>query len=317
MYRKPGRNLAWCSAIVIAGAGVLGFSQVAAQDSPAREGQPEQERPRFERRGPRRDMEREPLTREELTRRLQQRVEELDYLKQQLDGLRTKLESADVTDQQLQEMFTTMRPGARWFLLGGLGEQRGEESEGEGGRGRPWGGGPWSARDHAEFSRPVTDEDVTRILAWMDEHMPRLSKRAHELQQTDPEALKRIVQRMRPRVGELERLAKENPQAAKIRIEEWQAGLQVVEAGRELRDKITSNAPGDQVEAAREQVKAALAAQFDAQLEVQASEVAAFTARVERAKVRLDERRASREAWLKERLAEIEAGQIEKPGKGK
>ncbi|MCK6478292.1 MAG: hypothetical protein L6Q35_15840, partial [Phycisphaerales bacterium] len=95
MYRKPGRNLAWCSAIVIAGAGVLGFSQVAAQDSPAREGQPEQERPRFERRGPRRDMEREPLTREELTRRLQQRVEELDYLKQQLDGLRTKLESAD------------------------------------------------------------------------------------------------------------------------------------------------------------------------------------------------------------------------------
>ncbi len=264
------------------------------------------------------------MTRDELRERLKQRREEMASIQQKLDEAQKLVDSKDVTDAQLAEKMEAMRSSARWLFFGGFGEGRGGGGGGGGARdvvggpdgmmddedrpgGRAW--GPWGPRgDETDWSKPITAEDVKSTMAWVDEHMPRLSPRLKELEKSDPDALKRIIQRMRPRVAEMQRMSKENPEAAKIRIAEWQSGMRVVDTGRVLRDRVKANAPEAEIEKARADVRAALAEQFDAQLKLQESEIDQLKARVARAEKRIDERRPAREQWLTERLKEIESG---------
>ncbi len=154
----------------------------------------------------------------------------------------------------------------------------------------------------------MTAEDVQTAIKWVDDHMPRLAPRLKELNQKDPEAIKRIVQRMRGRIAEIEKLAQENPQAAKVRIDEWQAGMRVVDASRTLRDRVRSKAPAAELEKARADVRAALVDQFDAQIKLQETDLVDMKGKIEGLQKRLDERRAGRDKWLEERLKDIENG---------
>lgn len=259
-------------------------------------------------RGPRRG----PLTRQEWRDRLTQRQEELRALQQRVDEAQAMLGNAELTDQQIADKMEEMRPSVRWFLMRGIGD-RGDRGGGGGGDGHgefgDRGGGPWSGRgDDPDAGRPATKEDVDKAIAWVGEHMPRLAPRLTELNEKDPEAVKRIVQRMRGRIAEMERLAKDNPQAAKARIEEWQAGMRVVDTSRALREHIRSKADQSVIDKAREDVRAALVAQFDAQANVQENDLTDLKEKVQSLEERLDSRRAGREKWLEDRLKDIESG---------
>lgn len=264
---------------------------------------------------------REPITRDELRERLKQRREELKGLEQKLDEAQQLVDTQGITDEEIARRIEAMRPSARWFLLGGFGGGEGREGrdpsrDGEDRGGGGDGGRPWGPRgDGTDWSKPVTDEDVTAAMGWVKQHMPRLAPRLEDLQRSDPEAFKRVVQRMRPRIAEMQRLAAESPESAQTRIADWQAGMRVVDASGKLRELKKASASEGDLNKARDEVRAALAEQFDAQLKLQESEIVRLKERTDRSQKRIEERRASRDQWLKERMEEIESGK-EHGGRG-
>lgn len=264
-----------------------------------------------------------PGSRDEWRQRLTQRRDELGTVQGKIDEALAIIESGDVSDADLPERLAELGPLARRYIFSGPSGD-GREARDDGGDGmhdgaRPGTGGrsrgPWSPRgEETDHARPVTDEDIAAAITWIEEHMPRLAERVRELRKSDPEALRRIIHRMRPRVEELRRLAAEDPGAARDRIAEWQAGMRVVDASRALRDRARSSAPPSEIQAVRNEVRAALVAQFDAQVAIQTSEIEQLKSRLEESQRRLDERRATRDRWIDQRLVEIESGRERRGG---
>jgi hypothetical protein len=319
-------------AAMVAVSGAASMLHAQAGQAPVN-GQPEKPAPTSTQQGEppedRRPGRRPVMTREEMRQRLAQRRQELAEIQKKLDEAQKLADSPDVSDAQVSESLDALRSQLRQLIFSGIsgGEGRGDwwgggggpggggvggEGDGPDGRGR---GGP---RDgNPDWDKPVTEEEVAQALGWVDEHMPRLAPRLHKLAKEDPEAIKRIMQRMRPRLAEMQEMFKENPEAAKIRVAEWQAGMRVVDSIRAFRDKTKNGAPASEIASAREELKSALAEHYDAQLEVQEIDIDQLKERADRAQVKIQERRAKRDAWLAERLSEIESGKDRRgPGGG-
>jgi hypothetical protein len=311
--------LAVAALVAISGSAAMLHAQ-AGQGAQANQAQPEKPAPAKEQGAPpedRRQGRRPAMTRDEMRQRLAQRRQELAEIQKKLDEAQKLADSPDVSDAQVTESMDSLRTQLRQMIFSGMsgGEGRGDwwgggggaggggEGDGPDGRGR---GGPKDG--NADWDKPVTQDEVDKALAWVDEHMPRLAPRLRKLEKEDPEAIKRIMQRMRPRLAEMQEMFKENPEAAKIRIAEWQAGMRVVDSIRVFRDKTKNAAPASEIGSAREELKAALAEHYDAQLEVQEIDIDQLKERADRAQEKIDERRAKRDAWLAERLSEIESG---------
>lgn len=288
---------------IVAAAALTAGMVAATQAQPAKDA-PKKDPPPAKVDGGGRGMRREPVTKDEIALRIKQRREELKAIEQRLDEAQKMVETPGITDQQVAERVDAMRPSARWFLLRGFGGEGRESRDGEQGGGRPWGpkGGD------VDWSKPATPEELDAGLAWVKEHMPRLGPRLEELKKSDAEAFARIMQRMRPRIAEMERLATENPESAKIRIAEWQAGMRVVDASNHLQDLKKSGGKETELAKARDDVHAALAEQFDAQLKMQEGEIGKLKERTDRAQKRIEELRGSRDEWLARRMEEIESG---------
>ena len=150
--------------------------------------------------------------------------------------------------------------------------------------------GRFRDRSDDEPTDEPTEEQIERVRAFIAEHIPPLDERLKDAAERSPRAERRLLRWIAPRMMDTVRLAERDPEAAKIRVREMLASLDVVDAMR-----AAARADDDELSGVRAELIDALRAQHEARL--------AFDRReVERAFERARER---------ERSLERKKGQIE------
>jgi hypothetical protein len=249
--------------------------------------------------------------------RLERRLEEVTREQTRIREALEKLSKGEA----IGELERGMQPGRRPGRFDG---PRGERPEGQDEDRGPRGGKPDGPRDEGRPERgPHTDggksdsmrgepspEEREQMMAVLREAMPGLAKRVEEAQKTDPEAGRRLLGRWAPRLREAIQLREREPKLFELRVSELREGWKVLEAARNARDLARTSHDGEDKVAerrakAQEELKSALAGQFDARLALQSHEVQMLSKRLEELNKRLAEQRASREDRIKETAERI------------
>lgn len=253
--------------------------------------------------------------------RLERRLEEITREQARLREAIKKLNKGEAIGDLERGMLPGRRPGRMEGPRGerpeGRPEERGEE------RG-PRGGKPEGAREEGRHEKgphgdgpkgesvrgEPTPEEREQMMAILRDAMPSLAKRIEEAQKADPEAGKRLLGRWAPRLREAAQLKEREPKLFELRVSELREGWKVLEAARNARELARTSHDGEEKIAerrtkAQDELKAALAGQFDARLALQAHEVEMLSKRLEELNKRLAEQKASREERVKETAERI------------
>ncbi len=239
--------------------------------------------------------------------RLERRLEEITREQARLREAIEKLNKGEA----IGELERGMQPGRRPGRLEGL---RGERPEGRP-EGRPdergENRGPRGEALKGEGPRgEPTPEERDQMMAILRDAMPSLAKRIEEAQKTDPEAGRRLLGRWAPRLREAAQLREREPKLFELRVSELREGWKVLEAARNARELGRTSHDGEDKIAerrtkAQDELKAALAGQFDARLALQVHEVEMLSKRLEELNKRLADQKASREERVKETAERI------------
>jgi len=177
---------------------------------------------------------------DELESRLRDAVDAIDG-GADLDEIREALPDRE----QIAEMFARPRPGLA------AGRDRGDRF-----------------RDRFDDDDEPSDEQIERVRAFIAEHIPPLDRRLNEAAERSPRAERRLLRWIAPRMMDTVRLAERDPEAAKIRVREMLASLEVVDAMRKA-----AREEGDGLSEARAELVDALRAQHEARLAFERREV--------------------------------------------
>ncbi len=190
-------------------------------------------------------------------------------------------------------------------------------SGGRGGRsGRPEGmgreGGPSDDRPGARAlpGFEVTPEERQQLLKFLDEHVPRVGAKFREMDKANPELVTRLLARMRPRVREVLETGQTDPGGTELKISEFRTSLDVMWARRGV-DEARGSGDEGTLKAKRDELRAAIAAHFDAQLALQEHEADRLAERVEKLRADIKDRRAGKDRIVDR---EMEGPSREGPG---
>ncbi len=234
-------------------------------------------------------------TPERLTARLDDRIADMEKALERMRTIRADLaESGDirVALDDLGEAFREL------VASGPLGEALQARRDTGFDRGR-WNRGDRDGRDRRADGPPsveVTDEEVR---AFIEARLPELGERLSRVQSMSEPGGERLFRRLRGRIAELVALEREDPDLATLKLAEMKSGMRVVEAAAAYRRAETS---GTGVDAAREELRAAMAEQFDAHLALRAHEVTRTRARIAELEAELAEQAERKDAFLDEKV---------------
>lgn len=253
--------------------------------------------------------------------RLERRLEEITREQERLREAIAKLNNGEAIGDLEHGLQPGRRPGR---MEGPRGERPEGRPEGRGEDRGPRGGKPEGGREEGHLPKgphgdgpkgegmrgEPTPEEREQMMAILRDAMPSLAKRIEEAQKTDPEAGKRLLGRWAPRLREAAQLRERDPKMFGLRVDELREGWKVLEAARAARDLAKTSRDGEEKIAerrtkAQDELKAALAGQFDARLALQAHEVEMLSKRLEELNKRLADQKASREERVKETAERI------------
>lgn len=175
------------------------------------------------------------------------------------------------------------------------------------------GGRPTQERGNESMGPEQREE----MLALIREHMPLLHRRMEDVQRREPVLAGRLLRVLGPRIREAMTVRKSDPELFKLKLTEIQSGGMVIEAVRAYRATLRNAdnpSAADRLAEATSDLKAALQAQFDAKVAVQAREIDRLALRLEGMKKDLTEKRARREAEIEETFDQVR--QEPRQGKG-
>ncbi len=271
----------------------LAIAALATNASRAHDGQPADPPPPSDASGASRAQDRPPLfDREVLMERLRRRLDEVQRERSMVEGALARLEKGDSP----REVMRDLRPG----MPGGMGPRglRPGVGPGEGpmrpegrGMGRDHDGPPHRPGEGAHGRGPESARmDPGAMIDALRERAPRLAEALERARQQGPEEFERMMSRWAPRLREAMVLRERDPEMFRLRVEELQASFGVFEAVRAARVA----GQGPEAERARERVREAVGAQFEARLAVQAREVESLTKRLDELKSRVEKQRTDR-----------------------
>jgi len=238
--------------------------------------------------------ERGPIDRDAMIERIEERIRQIDDFRARLAQLQKGLEDgAPVSD--------LIDPEDRWLF------SRGWRDRGAGpGPGRPGAAPPESGpdRDPAFSDRgPMSDEDLRRIRAIIDEHIPQVAQRLSIAEADDPEAASRFLARIAPRFRDLLTLEDEAPELVPVRVAELRTGMEIVNAARELR-RIDPSETGA-FDAKKDEIRALLTLQLDLRHQLEEHRLQKMAADLKEARERLAEQDEQRDAIIDEHLQRV------------
>lgn len=330
------RRIAAALAMVL-GAG-LALAQPAEQPADQMDRPPPPKGEARDRPGPPPDRMPETFDRDTVKKRLESRLKELTSLQERLQKAMEKLDSgAPLTDVWAE---LGPPPGGGRFNAGGgpapgnYGERL-KERMGERGRGRDAKpsdrdgpgreGGPREYQRRGDMSErldnaaamlnlpqgggePLSPEERDKLFRYLEENIPRVAERFRNWQKLDPDGFDVFLARMAPRVREAGAILRRDPDGAKLRMNEVETGLDVLDATQRLRELYLAPEP-DQARLAevRESLKTALAAQLDARFAVHQHQISTLERQIQELRKQTEEMSAKKADKIAERAAAFEA----------
>lgn len=230
---------------------------------------------------------------------IRSRLDELDAARKRLESLQQRLDQgADAADIRAELDRSGGRGGSRMMRPERF-DMRRADVEGE--------GGPRSGPD----SRPeISPEERQRLLGFLDENAPRVAQRLRDADRANPELVTRLLARMRPRLRDVMESGKGDPAGTELRLAEFRTSMDVMWARRAMEEAKGSADAGKQ-SAAKDELRKAVGEHFDAFLALQEHEADRLTARMEKLRKDIAERREGRDRLIDR---EIEGLGHEPPG---
>lgn len=245
----------------------------------------------------------EPEGQAKLRETLVRRRDMAEAMRARLDEAIARMDRGERVDLESFEDFRGVlggdRPAGR-----GQGPQ-GMEPPGEGqDRSRPMergirrGGGP-----DVPDATPGSIEEHRRMRAFVDEHLPLLAERLRTIEKDDPEAPRRMLGRLAPRLREAMESQSRSPEFFQLRITELQQGFLIIESARRFRRVVeTEGAESEAAKAAREQFRVLAIEHYDTQVRVQQMEVAELEARIAELRSEIDRKITDRDREIDARM---------------
>lgn len=307
------------AALVVGGSTLIGAGLAIGQDAggrPAQVGSPEGDQ----------DAQRTTLA-TRLRQRLSETRERISRYQQHERGLIDAIARLEAGESP-EAIYTTMRErvqqGVREFRERGVtGDAAGDRASGEdradGARGRDARqdasiegaerfGDRSGARGGGERA-PIDPALRERVLASLREHSPAMYERVRTLGKEQPEQSERVLQRLMPRIQQIQGVRQEDPELATLMIHELHANLDLMVHSRDLREAMHAPERDDgRIGALRAGVRDALRRSFDAHLAVKQREVTGLERKLDGLREEIRKREELREQFIERQADQIEGG---------
>lgn len=247
---------------------------------------------------------------EQITEHLSARLEQIDKLRAHIAAIIGKIEAGEAPEDALGPM------GMR------LMQRRADEDlGGPGGPGGPDGpGGVWGLLRNAPGTHPDAgppdDLSTERVRSFIDTHLPELAARLVEAEADDAGRAERMIRRMTPRLADIIREEKSDPEFVQLRVEEMRAGMEILGKARVLCRLTDSEASKLEIDKARQEVRRLLGRQFDLRNRLEAHRLDRMMADLEVARAELAERAGRRDEILDEHMTRVLDRTMRRPGRG-
>jgi hypothetical protein len=129
---------------------------------------------------------------------------------------------------------------------------------------------------------------------------PELHKKIEDARAENPEAADRILQRVAPHMREL--MAERDQEMLRLRIESMRNGWEIMGAMRDLGDTIRSEAPPEELDAARTRLAGLLGSHFDLQVKLHEREISVLEDRLAQLRKEMDEQSSGKESFVQQKL---------------
>ncbi|MBZ0172852.1 MAG: hypothetical protein K8E66_10760 [Phycisphaerales bacterium] len=245
---------------------------------------------------------------EQVAEHLTARLDQIDELRAHIAEIIGKIEAGESPENALGPMGMRM-----------MQRRTGEDPGGPGGPGGPDGpGGVWGLlRDapgtHSQAG-PQIDLSSKEVRAFIDSHLPELAARLVETEADDPERAERMVQRMTPRLADIIRWEKSDPEFVQLRVEEMRVGMEILGKARGLCRLTESKAAEADLDKARREVRSLLGRQFDLRNRLEAHRLDRMMVDLEVARAKLAERSGRRNEILDEHMSRVLDRTMRAPG---
>jgi hypothetical protein len=212
--------------------------------------------------------------------------------------LERRLEEARRNEQRLTEALQRLEAGASLDEVRAAAEGPGRPLRGGrgDGAGRPRPPGPGV--------RGGPGPDPEAVERFLREHVPELAARLADLRQRNPEAAQVLLNRLSGRVREL--MAERDPRLRDARLAEFRHAQRMFEVQRRFGELVRRGAPEAEVTAARNELRTAVAEQFELRMKRHEAEIAALEDRVGRVRKEVEDRTTRRAEIIEEALRRAE-----------
>jgi hypothetical protein len=144
----------------------------------------------------------------------------------------------------------------------------------------------------------ITDEDVTKIMAFVGENMPWMKADLEKLKESDQARFRMVCRHMRFDIEQLKALQKADPKAFKDALEERKLRAEVAD----LAAKARATTDPKELEALKEQLRPVLGQLFDKELAVRTAQIAEIEKRLDSLRKDLKDRTAGRKDIVETRM---------------
>jgi len=294
---------------------------VACPASHARQTEPQPERQPGTT-APRRDQPREgvkarPLAKEVLRKRLERRLSDVKDAQKKLEEALKAMEGG-ASNEDLRALLPEQ--GALRGLLDESDSPDGPPTRGVGDAKGPGEGGPgrFSGRDgegRMGERRPLTDADREAIREILQSAAPEMAKKIDELMAKDPEAGKKKLNEIVPRMRAMLDMRERDPKMYKLRLEDLALARQSIPLAKELLDRRQKGESADSAEcqAATKQLRGYISKQFENRMLGIGFEIEQLQSRIED-KRRERTKMQSEQSEAVERIMESLIKRADKPG---
>ncbi len=165
----------------------------------------------------------------------------------------------------------------------------------------------------APGAAPGSNEEQRRMRAFVDQHLPLLAERLRAIEREDPEAPRRMLGRLGPRLREAMDAQSRSPELFQLRITELQQGFLIIESARRFRRVVeTEGAESEAAKVARERFRTLAIEHYDTQVKVQQMEVEELEARIADLRAEIDRKVTNRDQEIDARIEDLlGAGRME------
>jgi hypothetical protein len=246
-----------------------------------------------------------PIARDALRARLQRRLDDSRRSQQRLEQALERLDSGTAPAEVLSDLDSFGHTGGR-ERSGAARDRSGapDHQPGAGGHDGP----PSSRGDHRRADAPAPAAQAPsrdQILAFLDEHAPRLAQRLRRSMSDNPPQADGLFQRFSPRIGEIIQLREQDPVEFTIRVDEFKGGIALFDAAGHLREAFRTGADSAAIEKESSAVRALVAQQFDYKIRRHQHEIDSLQERMTKLRTDLDAQLKDRDAAIDKQAQHI------------